>query len=103
MPNFLSCSVLGGGKEEDNYNKDVSYRADKGKYATGAARHHAALLKEVYKRAPRKDITSTTLILDQVKYLLSITVGPWKACVLLSEAVASSATKDVDKARLCLL
>ena len=68
----------------------------------GAARRHAALLEEVHVRAAREDVASTALILDRVDYLLGIADGPPEAGVILSEAVASSAAKDVDDARLWL-
>ena len=53
-------------------------------------------------RAAREDVASTALILDRVDYLLGIADGPPEAGVILSEAVASSAAKDVDDARLWL-
>jgi hypothetical protein len=56
----------------------------------------------VYERAAMEDAASTALILDRLDYLLDVADGPRKACVLLSEAVASSAAKDVDDARLWL-
>jgi len=56
----------------------------------------------VYERAAMEDAASTALILDRLDYLLDVADGPRKACVLLSEAVASSAVKDVDDARLWL-
>jgi hypothetical protein len=60
------------------------------------------LLEEVYERAAKEDAASTALILDRLDYLPGVADGPRKACVLLSEAVASSAVKDVDDARLWL-
>ena len=92
----------GGGDEDGEYDGDVSYLVDEGEDATGSARRHAALLEEVYERAAREDVTSTALILDRVDYLLSVADGPRNASVLLSEAVASSAAKDVDDPRLWL-
>ena len=56
----------------------------------------------MYERAAMEDAASTALILDRLDYLLDVADGPRKACVLLSEAVASSAVKDVDDARLWL-
>ena len=53
-------------------------------------------------RAAREDVASAALILDRVDYLLGVADGPREAGVLLSEAVASSAAKDVDDARLWL-
>lgn len=92
----------GGGEEDDEYDNDVSYLVNEGEDATGAARRHAALLEEVHVRAAREDVASTALILDRVDYLLGVADGPREAGVLLSEAVASSAAKDVDDARLWL-
>ena len=59
-------------------------------------------LEEVHVRAAREDVASAALILDRVDYLLGVAYGPREAGVLLSEAVASSAAKDVDDARLWL-
>jgi len=93
---------VGGGEEDDEYDNDVSYLVNEDEDVTVAARRHAALLEEVYERAAREDVASTALILDRVDYLLGVADGPREACVLLSEAVASSAAKDVNDARLWL-
>ena len=79
--------------KEESIDDDVSYLITEGEDANGAVQRHISLLDELNESARKKNVSSTTLTLDYVDFLLSIEQYS-KAEQLLSTTIASMS--DVD-------
>ena len=76
-------------EEEEEY--DVSHIIGKDEDSNAAAQRHIQLLEKLYEDATKKDISSTTLTLDHVDYLLSMDQQLVNAEKLLSTTVTTDA------------
>jgi len=89
--------------DEGEDGEDVSYLFQADKDAEGAAQRHVQLLEQLYAQASEKNVTSVSLTLDRVDFLLS-TDQLTKAETLLRDAATASSTSTTDdnNARLWL-
>ncbi len=80
--------------DDDDYVVDVTYLIQEGENAGRAAQRLTCVLEELYESAKKKNVSSTTLTLDYVDFLLSVDQTV-KAEQLLSSTITSMADVDV--------
>ena len=91
------------GGDEGEEEEDVSYLLQADEDSEGAAQRHVHLLEQLYAQAAEKNVTSVSLTLDHVDFLLSTDQISKAETLLRDTATASSTpTTDDDNARLWL-
>ena len=93
--------LYNSGKDDDG---DVNYLLKKDEDVQSATNRHFTLLAELYETAKEKNVTSTTLILDHVDFILTVDKADSANTAehVLRNAIESSKDDTLDDARLWL-